>query len=131
MATAKEKLIDYGYEDVVVFENPSYDSAIVGVSHDNRAIYDYDKMTESLMTEEDWEEIDAIEWIDYNAIRSIMYTGSVDGMEPPIVMYPIYDDESMQAEKTYDSGYENGYHAALHKIKEFIENELGENKDDA
>ena len=91
--TDKERLMDAGYEDVVVFDNPSYDGAVIGVSHDGRAIYDYDKMVESAMVEEGWDETEAIEWIDYNAVRGIMYTSSVDGNPPPIIMYPLYDEE--------------------------------------
>ena len=41
---AAERLSEWGYEDVIVFDNPSYDNALIGVSEDNRAIYDYDKM---------------------------------------------------------------------------------------
>jgi len=33
--TAKEKLLSEGYEDVIIFDNPSFDSALVGVSTDN------------------------------------------------------------------------------------------------
>ena len=40
--TAAEKLVSAGYEDVVILEDYSYDSALVGVSEDGRAIYDYD-----------------------------------------------------------------------------------------
>lgn len=40
----REALADEGYEDTVVFENPSYDTAIIGVSYDGRAIYDYELM---------------------------------------------------------------------------------------
>ena len=37
------------YDDVVILENPDYDSAIIGVSEDRRVIYDFDKMVEHLM----------------------------------------------------------------------------------
>lgn len=45
----KELLVEMGYEDAVILENPDYDSAIVGVSESGRVIYDYDKMVEWLM----------------------------------------------------------------------------------
>lgn len=42
--TAREKLLDLGYEDIIIFENESYDDALIGVSHDERAIYSFEKM---------------------------------------------------------------------------------------
>lgn len=33
--TRREMLAEQGYEDVVVFENPDYDSAIIGVTNTN------------------------------------------------------------------------------------------------
>lgn len=45
----KEFLSNFGYEETVVFEDPSYDTACVGLTDDGRAVYDYDKMIEHLM----------------------------------------------------------------------------------
>jgi hypothetical protein len=83
--TAREKAEFAGYEDIMLFANYSYDDAFIGVSEDGRAVYDYAKMVEWLMKEENWTEEEAVEWIDYNAIRSIPYWGD----EAPIIMYPI------------------------------------------
>lgn len=47
--TAKEKLIDYGYEDVKLLSYYTFDDALIGVIHDNRAVYDYNKMIEWLI----------------------------------------------------------------------------------
>ena len=44
--TAEEKLLENGYEDVKYLTNFSYDDALIGVTHDNRAVYDYEKMVE-------------------------------------------------------------------------------------
>lgn len=62
----KELILDAGYEDVIVFEEPSYDTAFIGVTTDNRAVYDYDKMLEWLVNNEsmDWDE--AADFISYN-----------------------------------------------------------------
>lgn len=90
---------NYG-EDLIVFENPSFDSAIVGVTHDDRVIYDYDKMIESLMADESFKDEegnllsyeDAVDWIEYNTIRSIPYAGA----NAPVVMYNLeymFDEE--------------------------------------
>lgn len=82
---AEERILNAGYEDVIIFNNYSYDNALIGVSEDNRAIYDYNKMVEWLMKEESWTVEEAIEWIDYNTIRALPYMGD----KAPIIMYPI------------------------------------------
>ena len=62
-----------GCEDVVLFVNPDYASAFVGVSENDRAVYDFDKMVKHLMDVDDMTEEDAIEFIEYNTIRSLPY----------------------------------------------------------
>lgn len=79
----REILCDLGYEDSVVFENPDYDEAIIGVSHDGRVIYDMDLMVEHLMMHDGMTEMDAVDFIDYNTVRSIPYAGEC----APIIMY--------------------------------------------
>jgi hypothetical protein len=81
----REVLNNMGYEHSIVFENPDYDDAIIGVSHDDRVIYDYDKMLEHLMAHEDMTDEEAADFISYNTIRSIPYAGE----NAPIVMYGI------------------------------------------
>lgn len=81
----EERLMNAGHEGVVYFVDPSYDDAIIGISHDERVIYDFDKMIECLMKEENMDVIEAIEWIEYNAVRSLPYCGD----KAPIIMYPI------------------------------------------
>ena len=76
---------DYDYEDVLIFSNPDYASAFVGVSYDNRAVYDYDKMVEYLMDRDGMTDIEAIEFIDYNTIRSLPYYGE----GTPIIIYKL------------------------------------------
>lgn len=61
--------------DAVVFDNHSYDNSIIGTTFDGRAIYDFNKMVEELMSDEGWNEIDAIEWIEYNTMRALPYCG--------------------------------------------------------
>lgn len=60
-------------EDAVVFDNLAYDNSIIGISTDGRVIYSFTKMIEELMTDNDWTELEAIEWIEYNTIRSLSY----------------------------------------------------------
>ena len=72
-------------EDAIVFDNMSYDGSIVGVTTDGRVVYDYDKMVEELMQEEECSYEEAVEWIDYNTIRALPYAGE----NGPIIMYTI------------------------------------------
>ena len=83
--TAEERLLEAGYEDIKIFVNYSYDDALIGVSEDRRAIYDYYKMIDWLMDKEGLSEIDAIEWVEYNTLRAIPYMGD----DAPIIMHRI------------------------------------------
>lgn len=80
---AEERLLEYGYEDVKYLVDESYDDALIGVSEDNRAIYDFDKMVEWLMNKYGWSDAESVEWIEYNTIRALPYFGE----EAPIIMY--------------------------------------------
>lgn len=84
---AEERLLYEGYENVKYFTNYGYDDALIGVSDDGRAIYDYEKMIEWLMDEEGWTDEEAVEWIEYNTIRALPYFGE----GAPIIMYPLHD----------------------------------------
>jgi transcriptional regulator with XRE-family HTH domain len=79
----KQWLCDQGNEESIVFENPDYVSAIIGVSEDGRVIYDYNLMIESLMQSDNMTYDEASEFIDYNTIRALPYMGE----KAPIVMY--------------------------------------------
>lgn len=82
--TAEDRLVSAGYEGTVIFENPSYDDALIGVSEDGRAIYDFEKMVECLHRETEMELDEAIEFIEYNTIRALPYHDNA-----PIVMYSV------------------------------------------
>ena len=79
----RDLICELGHEDAVVFDNPDFDDAIIGVTDDSRVVYDYDKMIESLMKQDGITELEAIEFIDYNTMRAIPYAGEC----APIVMY--------------------------------------------
>lgn len=83
--TAAERLEYAGYEDVVILSDYSYDDALIGVTHDNRAVYDYWKMVKWLIKEQDFSIDDAVEWIDYNTVRALPYAGP----NAPIIIYPV------------------------------------------
>ena len=80
-----ERLSDAGYEDSVVFVHPDYDNAIVGVTDDERVVYDFDKMVEHLMTVDGMERDEAVEFIEYNTIRALPYAGE----KAPIIMFAL------------------------------------------
>lgn len=84
--TNRELLLDNGLDDAIIFENPDYDAAIVGVSHDDRVIYDYDKMVQCLMEEDGMTSLEAADFIGYNTLRAIQYAGE----GAPIVMYKLW-----------------------------------------
>lgn len=83
--TAKERLLLCGYDDVVILSDYSYDDALIGVTEDDRAVYDFCKMVEWLMTKEGWSQDDAVEWIEYNTIPALPHMGP----KAPIVVYPL------------------------------------------
>ena len=85
---AEEKLLENGYEGVKYLTDFSYDTALIGVSHDDRAIYDYDLMLEWLAEDQGFTEEEAVEWIDYNTIRALPYMGA-DG---PIVLHRFLEE---------------------------------------
>lgn len=76
----EEFIEELGYEDVLVFDNPSYTDAFVGVSDDGRAVYDYDKMIDWLITTDGMTADEATDFINYN---SSFYSGG----RYPIILY--------------------------------------------
>lgn len=78
----KEYLSQQGLWDTVVLENPSYISAVVGISTDGRIIYRRDLMVEYLCREDGMTELDAEEFIDFNTMGSLPNMGG----KAPIIM---------------------------------------------
>lgn len=90
MLTAEERILDAGYEDVIIFgsgngSGDSYDDALIGVSSSGCAVYDFEKMVDWLMEKDGMTSEEAIEWIEYNSIRSLPYVGE----GAPIIVYPV------------------------------------------
>ena len=84
-------LIDSGYSDAIVFDNPSYTDAIIGITKDNNVVYDYDLMVEWLMKTEGFTAEDAADFISYNS--SYYY-----GNGYPIIYYEFCDEDEEQIE---------------------------------
>ena len=83
--SAEERLLENGYVGVTFLTEYSYDDALIGVTEDGRAVYDYEKMIQWLMDTEGWSCEEAMEWIDYNTLRSLPYMGE----GAPIIMYTL------------------------------------------
>lgn len=75
-------------EDTIVFDNPSFDNSIIGITTDGQAVYDYEKMVDELINDENISEQEAIDWIEYNTIRTIPYAGEMR----PVVMFTFKED---------------------------------------
>jgi len=80
----KQRLEDNGLEDVIFFTDYSYEDAIIGVSNDNRLIYDYEKMVYWLVKNTGMTQEEATDWIDYNTL------GVLHGDNSPIIMYGLF-----------------------------------------
>lgn len=82
----KDWLCEEGFEDTVVFENPDYISAVLGVSHDGRVIYSYPLMISYLVNTGGMKAQEAAEFIDCNVVRGLPYMGD----KSPIICYEIF-----------------------------------------
>lgn len=83
--SAAERIKDAGFDEVILFCNPSYEDALIGITEDGRAVYDYQKMVAWLVEHDGMNEEDAEEWIAYNTIGALPYAGG----GAPIIMYPL------------------------------------------
>ena len=90
----RDALCDMGHEEAVIFDGPDYDEAIVGVTDEGQVVYDYDKMVQILVERDGMEEMEAIEWIEYNTIRALPYVENA-----PIIMHRLrLEDDDQQTE---------------------------------
>lgn len=69
----KEMLVDRGCEDSLLFEDPSYDTAIIGITEEGQVCYSFSKMIEYLCEQDGMSEDDALDFISYNTERSLPY----------------------------------------------------------
>ena len=75
-------------DEVILFERPSYATAFVGLTEDNIAIYDFDKMVKYLVDKDGMDAGDAISFIEYNTIRALPYHD-----RSPIILYSIDEED--------------------------------------
>lgn len=87
----KQKIADMVMDDdeldrIIVLEGDEFADGAVGLTEDNRLVYSYEKLVESL-AKEYGTETDAIEWLEYNTIRSLPYMTSYGNV--PIIMHEL------------------------------------------
>ena len=77
--TAEQILADNGYdaEDIVLLKDESYDSALIAVTDDCRAVYSYDKMVEWYMEKNGCSAEESMGWIGFNTMRALLYAGAM------------------------------------------------------
>ncbi len=89
-----QELKDYlkgEYGGYALFEPENYDKGIIGVTDNGNVVYSYERLAEMLILEEDMTYEDAIEWLDYNTVRTIPYMGE---FKPVMLMeFPDCDDD--------------------------------------
>ena len=83
----KEILTEMGYEDTILFENPSYCDAVIGISDTGQLCYSHEKMIQHLIKEDGMTEEDAMEFIDYNTARALPYCNPSSNR--PIIIYDL------------------------------------------
>ena len=75
-------------EGSMVFDNPAFDNSIIGMTTDDQVVYDYDKMVEEMMLDDNISQEEAADWIQFNSSRSIHYAGKL----APIIMFRFMED---------------------------------------
>ena len=76
-------LLDNGHDGVILI--PDFAPAVIGISSNDTLVYSYDKMVRCLANLDSIPEDQAMEYIDYNTIRSLPYWGD----RQPVIMYDI------------------------------------------
>lgn len=85
-AEVREHLANELDIDAALFENPSFDNSIIGVTTTGHVVYAFDSMVKELMKDDDMSESEAVDFIDYNTLRALPY---VDEEIRPIVIYEL------------------------------------------
>lgn len=69
--------------------------AVVGFTYDNRVIYDYEKILEVFQERDGMTEEEAIEYVDFNVLRTLPYMG-----RQPVILYPLdcYEEDQHEGD---------------------------------
>ena len=82
-----KKLVDNDVcdlDDVMLIDNDALCDSLIGITTDGRAVYDYEKMVDEFMNNEGWDDIEAMEYIDYNIVRALPYYYD----KAPVIIFP-------------------------------------------
>lgn len=66
-----DEIKDIAVSDPVFTEE--FEDAIIGLDSNERVIFDFELMAECLMAQNDWDYTEAIDWLDYNTMRTLPY----------------------------------------------------------
>jgi hypothetical protein len=87
--TVEERLAANGYDDDVMLFRNEYDDAVIGMTTDDRVVYDFDLMVESAMKNQNCDYEEAVSWVEHNALGAIPYMGDAS----PVVLNRLRDIE--------------------------------------
>ena len=79
--TIKKEKYEFLEDDAIIM--PDFDDALIGVTTDGNAVYEYYKMLNILMTRDEMTEEEAADYISYNTLRALPYAGE----KKPVVIY--------------------------------------------
>lgn len=82
MAT-REQIEEQLEEGTIILEG--FDEAYIGATHEGAAVYDFEKMVEVLMKRDGMTDEEAMDWLNYNTIRSLDYIPD----PTPVILYPL------------------------------------------
>ena len=81
----KEILQKKGFKDAVLFVDPSFAQAIIGISEQGRVIYSYEKMIDSLRISRSLSREEAVDFVSQFTLRDLPLMGE----KRPIISYNI------------------------------------------
>lgn len=87
MKTAEERLFTCGFENIRILYG--FDDALIGVTTEGRAVYDYDLMIRTLISEEGMDYDEAVSWLEENTLLAIPNMGE----KHPVVVEKLPDVE--------------------------------------
>lgn len=71
--------------EAILFDNPSFDNSIIGLTTDGGVIYDMERMVDELSKDDNMSQEEALDFICYNTLRAIPYAGNGDGVKPVVM----------------------------------------------
>ena len=81
----REILHERGFKDAILFVDPSFVQAIVGISEPGRVVYSYEKMIDCLRISRSLSRDEAVEFISQFTLRDLPLMGE----KSPIILYSI------------------------------------------